>query len=1149
VYLNVSSSQINIVSVTPSSTNVAARSARVLNSAIEEFGYQVVYTVFVEGTDAEREAALLTALDNDSSVLVPTLEVVIVQLNLGNFTVFWTTPPNVLLWIYTTATLTSTTATSTTCCVCDLPTVDGVPAGLIGDDFNSTSNMSDLIRIECDGLSWFDLCHPYCGPGYVGVESMSCANTTTPMIPSSFVGVARCERDVCSGSPPAPLTGYEPWGSNCTGMLYQERCTTSCSDGYTDLGVPVQLECLASTAWPVSGPVQYGWASSSGTCTELSCEAGSVPYWWGVVDSSSCIGTASRASCSPVCDESYDLVEPINCTKGQFDPIPLVCIPSEHSEALEYDVGVLLLPMAIATNEIGSSSWLTADWVSSDEIHAAIISLLANTLGLLPGQVFVSGVIGLNSDSSYVIPAARRLTTQQGVFFNAVLQPYPIDNLTALEARTSDLGGGNFTDQLAAALQRAAVSPPAGLALATLVTWPTEHASFTLPMARWVARTEWSACSNLCGVGAQTRIVQCVGAWDSNATDLCDANAAPSFTMESFMPDSKPCEQYIQCPYDWSCPSGPDPVTGEGCEAQASAVFIALAVVLLCCACLLCAYLRKWLMARPEKTATNIEWTREQRSAHYSNRGSAILTPKGGRGDPIGPVDLDLSGAAEFVLQMRVATAAKDALLVGKVYRRGDVTSKKSGEAKALVIKQGFPAWQIGEDAIYGKTYIADGEQHDISISYSGEDDQYVLAVDGIEEARGLRGVADNPDTSLVLGTASAPRDDTFNALYPLFEELRRAGVEVSPLEDRAEEPLFDGDIDGLTWREHERSRDGGPMVWCAYDLHIVGAEAIGEKATRQATAKSLQLFYRGQTVEYWSQTVQTWVMAEVTAAAGQYYDEALKLHALGFDVYVGAASQSSLGVSMADLRVPLLEGEAVSVFSQKHGGWYPARVQRSGHATDPKRGYDIKLEDVMVPYNRDGEEVMTFFKSELQKDLARYKGMPGQDDDEPVLKNMTPKRLRRRFNKGERVLLYQGANKGLVEAEVLQEEAQHKPATESVVVGTEAHHDGKLSNNQSPERELAGGRSLSPRGKTSSNDESAQRKARRYNFSDQRHAIVVVRCIQSQERVKVPEYALRRLVSSGNEDTPSRRRPPSGTGPPKGVTNDSFHKEDAFDV
>ncbi|CAK0849865.1 unnamed protein product [Prorocentrum cordatum] len=575
--------------------------------------------------------------------------------------------------------------------------------------------MSDLIRIECDGLSWFDLCHPYCGPGYVGVESMSCANTTTPMIPSSFVGVARCERDVCSGSPPAPLTGYEPWGSNCTGMLYQERCTTSCSDGYTDLGVPVQLECLASTAWPVSGPVQYGWASSSGTCTELSCEAGSVPYWWGVVDSSSCIGTASRASCSPVCDESYDLVEPINCTKGQFDPIPLVCIPSEHSEALEYDVGVLLLPMAIATNEIGSSSWLTADWVSSDEIHAAIISLLANTLGLLPGQVFVSGVIGLNSDSSYVIPAARRLTTQQGVFFNAVLQPYPIDNLTALEARTSDLGGGNFTDQLAAALQRAAVSPPAGLALATLVTWPTEHASFTLPMARWVARTEWSACSNLCGVGAQTRIVQCVGAWDSNATDLCDANAAPSFTMESFMPDSKPCEQYIQCPYDWSCPSGPDPITGEGCESQASAVAIGLAVAFLCCACVLCQCARRNKEALQEKVdkmlgfeKRNIQWTRDE--DRDRTHGSATLTPKGGRGVPIGPVDLDFSGTVDFELQMTVTTTASDALLVGKVYRWSDPSHQRNG-AKALVIKQGTLAWQVGEHYIHGKMFIQRSEQ------------------------------------------------------------------------------------------------------------------------------------------------------------------------------------------------------------------------------------------------------------------------------------------------------------------------------------------------------------------------------------------------------------------------------------------------------
>ena len=46
--------------------------------------------------------------------------------------------------------------------------------------------------------------------------------------------------------------------------------------------------------------------------------------------------------------------------------------------------------------------------------------------------------------------------------------------------------------------------------------------------------------------------------------------------MESYMPDSQRCEQYTACPFDWTCPSGLDPVMGDGCEAQASAVAVAL---------------------------------------------------------------------------------------------------------------------------------------------------------------------------------------------------------------------------------------------------------------------------------------------------------------------------------------------------------------------------------------------------------------------------------------------------------------------------------------------------------------------------------------------------------------------------------------------
>jgi len=275
-------------------------------------------------------------------------------------------------------------------------------------------------------------------------------------------------------------------------------------------------------------------------------------------------------------------------------------------------------------------------------------------------------------------------------------------------------------------------------------------------------------------------------------------------------------------------------------------------------------------------------------------------------------------------------------------------------------------------------------------------------------------------------------------------------------------------------------------MGWSAYDLHIGAQEEIA------------QLFHKGQPVEYWSKTDQTWMPAEVVDVTDSYYDGTLNLYAFGFDVFVGAASRTVRGVGMMDLRVPFAEGESVSVFSQKHGSWCPARIHGSRHTFEPGRGYDIKLEDVVEAFSRDGEEVLTHFKSELQKDLAGYKGTPGQDDDEPLLKNMGAKRLRRRYNMGESVLLYQGANEGFVEAEVVQEEAEHRPGMENFLVTIGSHHDN-------------------------SNDESAPRKARRYNWRDQRHATVAVRRISSgrtlPQEVTVPEYALRRLVASGSED------------------------------
>ncbi|CAK0851780.1 unnamed protein product [Prorocentrum cordatum] len=394
----------------------------------------------------------------------------------------------------------------------------------------------------------------------------------------------------CVGGPELP-TGYEVWDPGCVNMSYLDVCNISCSDGYEHLGGPVQIDCSATAG--------YSWVNGSGACTEKSCYADSVPDMWGVASASSCVGTASGTSCSPVCNDSYELIEPMTCNKGQFDELPLICVPSEHAGTLEV-VDTLFIEMTIATNE--SQSGLTAEWARSAGGEAAIKSSIGKTLGLLQGQIFLKGQKDLTSDRGPAAPS-------QGLFLEVVLQPYPIDNVTDLENRIPALGGGNFTRELDAALRSSGTSALPGLAAATLVVVAPAQVSFTLPVARWVARGDWTLCSNLCGAGVRTRMVECQGAWGSDAVDLCNANAAPGFTMESYMPASESCEQYTLCAYDWTCPGGPDPVTGEGCEAQASGVAVALCVTFLCCVCLMCRLAR-----RRYKTLmpTGIVWTREE---------------------------------------------------------------------------------------------------------------------------------------------------------------------------------------------------------------------------------------------------------------------------------------------------------------------------------------------------------------------------------------------------------------------------------------------------------------------------------------------------------------------------------------------------------
>ncbi|CAK0862188.1 unnamed protein product [Prorocentrum cordatum] len=143
-----------------------------------------------------------------------------------------------------------------------------------------------------------------------------------------------------------------------------------------------------------------------------------------------------------------------------------------------------------------------------------------------------------------------------------MVQIYRASNLrTVTECLTSlNVDGDNITTELAAALQHASITVPPGLATATFSVGTPVSKDVAIPAARWEVRNDWSLCSTKCGVGVQTRRVHCFLGFN----ELCNFNPLPNYTQGSFMPDRRGCEMYRSWPYDRTCPSGPDPVTGKG---------------------------------------------------------------------------------------------------------------------------------------------------------------------------------------------------------------------------------------------------------------------------------------------------------------------------------------------------------------------------------------------------------------------------------------------------------------------------------------------------------------------------------------------------------------------------------------------------------
>lgn len=86
--------------------------------------------------------------------------------------------------------------------------------------------------------------------------------------------------------------------------------------------------------------------------------------------------------------------------------------------------------------------------------------------------------------------------------------------------------------------------------------------STTTVKPAWEA-TDWGECSGTCGQGEETRNVTC----SAGDEGLCE---------DARLPESRQCERYTECPYEWTCPMGPDAETGEGCGAQRAVVLTAL---------------------------------------------------------------------------------------------------------------------------------------------------------------------------------------------------------------------------------------------------------------------------------------------------------------------------------------------------------------------------------------------------------------------------------------------------------------------------------------------------------------------------------------------------------------------------------------------
>jgi hypothetical protein len=286
---------------------------------------------------------------------------------------------------------------------------------------------------------------------------------------------------------------------------------------------------------------------------------------------------------------------------------PEVCEPDQVASTAER-TSVLEFEFVLVSNlSLDDDGGLTTAWgqTVSSELEASV----AAAIEVDPSQVFAMSFDDVQA--SRRLHGGRRLSdggSTYGFRVGLVLNVYPQDvypNSSALLGRIADLGtpdsaaSGAFVGELESQLSASGSAIPDGLGSAVTWTSTPEEGTAILTQAFWIAASDWGECSSTCGEGQQTRTVVC-----SNGNEyLCNANSPPSFDQELFMPDVRQCHQHTACPFDWTCPGGPDANTGEGCEQQREVVYASVggvAAVLLAVGILFGARRRRARQARQQ---------------------------------------------------------------------------------------------------------------------------------------------------------------------------------------------------------------------------------------------------------------------------------------------------------------------------------------------------------------------------------------------------------------------------------------------------------------------------------------------------------------------------------------------------------------------